>query len=754
MGEPSMLRDTCMAFFCVSVNLFCWHVSGSLVKWMLPKCSAMSTILAARLVCIWASIVAVSIGLGLIGMLSPGLLYAMVALLWLAVRYRVRWAVGRVSTAAHDASVPQAGVQSSLCRIDLARSGRGVDGFSKPISKSNSNAWVCRAWIVLVAIGLAQIVQYSILTLPFDWDTLAYHLPLVDSWIQTGSITSDRVAYWYVPGNNELLALWFAGLFSGDYWSQLNNVPIVFLLVHSTIGVLIHFGVNQWGRLASVVGMLGCTPVLRQITSVENDVAVGALLVAGALFAVSAVSEESSRSRYICLVAIVVGLLAGIKYYALGYAIILTLAIVMAMFAQRRDWRSAIWVANVSFAGFSTLGAPWYVRNWILGGTPLYPKGFSLLGMSDPWADVRPELAKSCLLFASNWEVTRLLGWAWFVQGGLWLTVSILSLIPLAGAMIVLGGRVRRRSRQEIELLCLGLIGLGSLCVYLLTPNVIETQLGSRNMLLMQYHSVRFGFAMSAIASVILGIAVQRCIVRLRDGEHLSRVRWQQALVRTCRVSVAGTVAVAACTSLVWVLAPQYGLRRLLQIWNVKVWLHSSLEFSPLNWALLTMACLFALVLTLELRIVFPKIRLEYFVATLLLAATPIVGHRWHRLFDPHFHSLTNTRLNDKIAEHSNGRSTICVCKYRCYPTYGSTREQHVWRPLFLHSPGSFDEQLKLRRVSLVVVPTNDRHWSSAYEHACGWLESELAERFELVGKTGELRLFKLRQQVSAERIY
>jgi len=63
-----------------------------------------------------------------------------------------------------------------------------------------------------MAVGL--IVTQGVGRFPGDWDTLMYHLPLVDLWIQTGSLYVPECAVWHAPGNNELLGVWWAVPFS------------------------------------------------------------------------------------------------------------------------------------------------------------------------------------------------------------------------------------------------------------------------------------------------------------------------------------------------------------------------------------------------------------------------------------------------------------------------------------------------------------------------------------------------------------
>ncbi|MBC7076973.1 MAG: hypothetical protein H5T92_01490, partial [Synergistales bacterium] len=105
--------------------------------------------------------------------------------------------------------------------------------------------WVWKvAWAALAAVLLARIVLDGLITFPTDWDTLAYHLPLVDRWLREGTLYVPKCAFWYCPGNNELLAFWAVGPFSGDFLVSLNNVPAIVLFAAAVLELLRALGLR------------------------------------------------------------------------------------------------------------------------------------------------------------------------------------------------------------------------------------------------------------------------------------------------------------------------------------------------------------------------------------------------------------------------------------------------------------------------------------------------------------------------------
>lgn len=84
---------------------------------------------------------------------------------------------------------------------------------------------------------LVHSVINGVLKFPTDFDSLWYHMPLIDSWLQTGSLYVPDCARWYFPGNSELLGVWATAGCSGDFLVPLSNVPVVILWGFATLAI-------------------------------------------------------------------------------------------------------------------------------------------------------------------------------------------------------------------------------------------------------------------------------------------------------------------------------------------------------------------------------------------------------------------------------------------------------------------------------------------------------------------------------------
>ena len=163
------------------------------------------------------------------------------------------------------------------------------------------------------------------------------------------------------------------GPFSGDFLIHLNNLPATILLASAAVGFGTQLGLRS--SLANLGGLaLVChTVVLKQLADAENDVAVTACFFASLLYVFRSV--EGERRSDLVLGAVSLGLLAGIKYYALGYAALVGLTWLLLVTA----FRGRQMVLATGFAGIVgglVFGGYWYIRNARNNRMPAFPDGF------------------------------------------------------------------------------------------------------------------------------------------------------------------------------------------------------------------------------------------------------------------------------------------------------------------------------------------------------------------------------------------
>lgn len=575
------------------------------------------------------------------------------------------------------------------------------------------------AWGLLGALLMARVVFHGLLTIPTDWDSLAYHMPLIDHWLREGTLYVPDCAFWYCPGNSEVLGLWLVAPFSGDYLIGLNNLPAAVLLAASAVEFASCCGLSRPLCHLSSMAILATQPMLRQLISAENDVAVAALFLATLVYVVR--YAQQPRPADLLLASTTLGLLTGVKYYALGYVGVAGIAVVSLLVATGRP-RDTVKVAAIGIAGALILGGYWYVRNACATGAPLYPKGFT--DATNLWAVMRPESHTSTLLQSGRPEVWPLLFRAVGTMAGPCQLVAIVLLPVTLPWLAVSALMLRNRATSASKLRCwlflvIALCGL----VFIVTPNVVETELGTMNMLELQYHPVRFCLCLLATSVVGLAVVLDDLTKALAASFRLqpcqSRISHSHAIRRlltascrtTCRL---GQYAILALCG----LAVAYQLAYHIQ--------HSRDKFTLGVFVLaLNVFMGGSFLFFLGTSATTHHRRLKY--AVLLCAVASAVwgccglAERWHYRFARHYDGHFKTGVFSALAELDPGLERICVCEYRYYPFLGSRREFDVCRPLWLPDHSSFLDYVQEQEVT-VLVTQRDMNPLRRYAHVRRWL--------------------------------
>jgi len=75
-------------------------------------------------------------------------------------------------------------------------------------------------------------ILLGLLVSPFEWDSVAYHLPFAVQYLQEGAFTPWKSPFWTYPCIYEMLLAWILLLFQGDFGVHLLNVIfLLFMLV-------------------------------------------------------------------------------------------------------------------------------------------------------------------------------------------------------------------------------------------------------------------------------------------------------------------------------------------------------------------------------------------------------------------------------------------------------------------------------------------------------------------------------------------
>jgi hypothetical protein len=551
-----------------------------------------------------------------------------------------------------------------------------------------------------------------------------YHLPLVDKWLQARSLYVPDFSHWYNPGNNELIALWLVAPFSGDFLVSLNNLPSVVLLAASMAELARQIQLPRgWCNLAALAALANVV-VVKQLTDAENDVAVAAPFLACLAYGLR--HARQGRLADLVLASTCLGLLAGVKYYALGYAAVAGTALVLLAVCSG-GWRAGVRAVVVAVAGAMLLGGYWYLRNLWISGTPVFPLGMTR--DTNLMAEMYPNIWRSTLLGNDNPEVPALLLHAVGAMAGL------LYLVAACAAPITVGWAAACCLRRRIgptQRLIRGVLGgalVGTGLVLGSTPFGAETTPGTLDMLRGAYQPVRFGLC-------FLSLVVLALVVLLTDVS-----RWlRRSLVRADRWRRLGAWAV------------EYGPKALFAgavLMQMRLALGGQAHLELTESLLLAANVLMAGVLAAILRYGWPA---RWGLVGITLGAAALAGvavgtgwlaGRWHEGFAAHYDLMFGADAVSRLEELSGDGSRVCVLDYRPYPFFGSRRRIAVCQPLGVPSRPWLLEYYRVQGVDFVVVVVRDPFSRGRYEGLHDWHRKH-PEWFEPLGSGPGAWLFRV----------
>lgn len=568
---------------------------------------------------------------------------------------------------------------------------------------------------------------------------MAYHIPLIDHWLREGTLYVPDCAFWYVPGNNEVLGLWLVAPFSGDYLIALNNLPAAILLAAAAVQLAALFGVSRPFCHLSGMAIVATIPMLRQLVSSENDIAVAALFFATLVYGIRHTRHHGRADLIFASVAL--GLLTGVKYYALGYAGVAWAGLVGLLVTSGRS-RDAAKAAAIGVAAALLFGGYWYLRNLYVTGTPLYPLGFS--ETTHLWGVMRPGSFRSTLLGSGRPVVWPLIIQAVGTQAGLCHLVAI-ALLPATLAWLACSAWWSHRTEACVKTtrsLLLVMIVLSAL-VFLVTPNTVETAPGAMNMLRSQYHPIRFGLCFLNVSLLGLAVVLNDIVRSLAAGS-----RWG-----TADSGASNSAHTSDCSSrrrrrtCGAVLYGFYALCGAGVVYQMvdHVWRCFTLETALATLDLFLIGVVIRLV-SWESGLRFRRLS-PYLIALCAFAALAWGNHalatRWHRNFAAFYDSYYYTDAFTSVSSLDPNSERICVCDYRYYPFFGSHRQYNVCRPLWIPSDLQLVEYIRKREVTLLVVPDADRNPHRRYTNARQWA-AERAGVFEPWHKGYRYTLFRV----------
>jgi hypothetical protein len=253
-----------------------------------------------------------------------------------------------------------------------------IQGFPRRLAQTHQAltklGWGAKALLIVGALVLA-LATLQALTPPFDYDSLMYHLQGPRLFLEAGRILL-LPDIWQANGPFTVEMLFTIGLALGsDTFAKLIHLSYAVFLVLATFGLGRRFigPAGGWTAAALLLGI----PALPLWASWSHVDIVQALYEFLGLYALL-VWQENDQRRWLILAGLLTGWAVGSKYLALGGLAVLGLWTLWQSLGK--GWKRPLTQGLLFGLPVLLVGSPWYAKNWLWSGNPVYPFVFGGTG--------------------------------------------------------------------------------------------------------------------------------------------------------------------------------------------------------------------------------------------------------------------------------------------------------------------------------------------------------------------------------------
>jgi hypothetical protein len=242
--------------------------------------------------------------------------------------------------------------------------------------------------LTIFGLLILLLTFFQTLTPAWDYDSLLYHMEVPRKFLAAGGI-SPQPEEWltYFPLTLEMVYTIGLGLDS--------EIPAK--LVHLTFGLILVFSTFSFGkrfvgeRSAWVaVGVLLGVPIIPVWASwayIDMGFSTFASLSAFAIIT----WHQTRKMPWLVIASVLLGFTMGTKY--MGLSVAASLGLLVLWFSRKHGWRAFLTNGTI-FGGIAALiAAPWYIKNIIWTGNPIYP----LIAGPPSWSPFHMEIWTSFL---------------------------------------------------------------------------------------------------------------------------------------------------------------------------------------------------------------------------------------------------------------------------------------------------------------------------------------------------------------------
>lgn len=261
----------------------------------------------------------------------------------------------------------------------VARTGREI-----PPSSRASVAVAAIAVLVTVIYELARL-RNSIPHLPYLVDAVAFHLPGVTTWIQSGTLWRvdqflPGFATAQYPNNGDFLLLASIIPWHDLALARLAMVPFFALTGVGAYALALEIGSSRAAGATFSAAALTVPYISQYAFDAIPDLVSLSMLALGLVFLVRHL--RSGVRADLLLGGLALGICFGAKWYGVTTCAVVALVWLGGWWLRSRDWRRTAKLIGQMLAMVAAGGGIWLVRNLIESGNPIYPKAVKLLGFT------------------------------------------------------------------------------------------------------------------------------------------------------------------------------------------------------------------------------------------------------------------------------------------------------------------------------------------------------------------------------------
>jgi hypothetical protein len=241
---------------------------------------------------------------------------------------------------------------------------------------------VDRGWVVgLATFAAAMVVGFAFVQADVPLtanDPLTYHFPAAVQWLQQGRIGLFPTWFFnpantYSPLAGSTFIAWLMVPFGSDVLARFVQVPALLCAALGVYRLARQKASTPFAAAAVATAAVLLRPLFYASLTGKDDLFVTFFFVAAL---VSLAPDRASEPFAVVRTGLAVGLLLATKYTALLAVPMLLLAVDGPV---RAGWRTRRWMTAVAVA--MVVAGPWYLRNWIATGNPVFPLDVSLFGV-------------------------------------------------------------------------------------------------------------------------------------------------------------------------------------------------------------------------------------------------------------------------------------------------------------------------------------------------------------------------------------